>query len=350
MSLSRDRALGLGFVVLVSIIWVFASFLVQDLEVLGVHPIVVTSISNSLFSLYFPVYLLSTKLRQGGDELTPAEDPFGLPPVQDWLQDWKGSLDELRSNALFGAALHVAPLWFSAQLLFNASLSMTSVTSNTILSSSAALFTFLFSVILLSERFTYFKLACIFALMLGTAMVTASDALGSHGIHEGSSSTWSVWGDLICILSALFYGLYTVNIRRKIEGDDESVPMTLFFSFMGLAIALTTGPLLFLLWLIGVPLGKFSFPILGALVLKGLLDNVLSDYLWARSILLIGPTLATSGLALQVPIAVISDALLKGPLWVDSLLTTLLTLVGGGVILGAFFGLTSDNQLDDQDI
>ena len=43
-------------------------------------------------------------------------------------------------------AAQVAPLWYVAQLAFNASLHLTSVTSNTILSSTSALFTFLFAV------------------------------------------------------------------------------------------------------------------------------------------------------------------------------------------------------------
>jgi solute carrier family 35 protein F5 len=342
--LSRDRALGLGFVVLVSVIWVVASFLVQDLEQLGVHPVVVTSISNSLFALYVPVYVLSRFLRA---EVSPdghhhPKDPgYILPSLVDWRSDWRGALEMLWDNQLFKAAAHVAPLWFFAQLTFNASLSATSVTSNTILSSTSALFTFLFSVFMLSERFTYFKLGCIIALMVGTVMVTSSDAISGAADGESAADRRSVWGDLLCVVSAVLYGMYTVSIRKHIQGDDETVPMTLFFSFMGLMIMVTTVPLILILSLLGVPMGTMSLSIFGILVLKGCLDNVLSDYLWARSILLIGPTLATSGLALQVPIAVVSDAILAQPAWAGSVVTIVLTTVGGGVILGAFFGLNA---------
>lgn len=38
---------------------------------------------------------------------------------------------------------------------------------------------------------------------------------------------------------------------------------------------------------------------MGLLVLKGLLDNVLSDYLWARAVLLTSPTVATCGTTIQ---------------------------------------------------
>lgn len=52
-----------------------------------------------------------------------------------------------------------------------------------------------------------------------------------------------------------------------------------------------------------------------------------------------GPTLATSGLALQVPLAVVADAVLKDPQWLHSLGTAVLTLAGAIAILAAFFGL-----------
>ena len=40
--------------------------------------------------------------------------------------------------------------------------------------------------------------------------------------------------------------------------------------------------------LFGVGLGSLSWRVFGLMVAKGLLDNVLSDYLWARAILLVG--------------------------------------------------------------
>ena len=65
------------------------------------------------------------------------------------------------------ARCQVAPLWFLAQLTFNLSLSRTSVTSNTILSSTSALFTFLLAVALLSEAFTLTKMAFIMLVIAG---------------------------------------------------------------------------------------------------------------------------------------------------------------------------------------
>jgi hypothetical protein len=52
--------------------------------------------------------------------------------------------------------------------------------------------------------------------------------------------------------------------------------------------------------------------IVGFLVLSGLCDNVLSDYLWARSVLLTSPTVATIGMSITIPLAMASDAILNG--------------------------------------
>ena len=352
----QQALLGLSLVLAVSIIWVLASFLVQDLEQLGVHPVVVTSVSNSLFAIYLPVYLVSRFLSSRSaapltpirglesSALTNATTYEDLPSFSEWRADWRGALHVLWGNQLFKAAVYVAPLWFFAQLTFNTSLSMTSVTSNTILSSTSALFTFLFSVLLLSERFTYFKLCCILALMIGTGMVTFSDGISSARGDESAEP--SILGDLLCVVSAALYGMYTVSIRNRIQGDDLSVPMTLFFAFMGVLIALTTLPVLLIIAVMGIPLGSMSLSIFGVLILKGCLDNVLSDWMWARAILLIGPTLATSGLALQVPIAVVSDVIISHPARLGSLATILLTTSGGSMILAAFFGLVMGDVVE----
>lgn len=63
----------------------------------------------------------------------------------------------------------------------------------------------------------------------------------------------------------------------------------------------------------------------------------------------VGPTLATSGLALQVPIAIVSDAILKHPTWLDSVSTIVFTLVGGTIIVAAFFGLNIKGQEEDEE-
>lgn len=61
-----------------------------------------------------------------------------------------------------------------------------------------------------------------------------------------------------------------------------------------------------------------------------------------------GPTLATSGLALQVPIAIVSDAIVKHPAWIQSSITIVCTLLGGVIIVIAFFGLNLKDQEEEE--
>lgn len=414
---SRRRVLGLSFILAVAVIWVAASFAVQGIESTGVHPAVLTFIANSLFALYLPVYWLNVQLQRRRSALAPQElqSLFGAgqqrstPPAA--TPHTTPSSEQVPLERLFKAAcvvrdtpaedcnlspgpnlktvfancpsllLQVAPLWFIAQLTFNASLSLTSVTSNTILSSASALFTFLCAVAFLSERFTLFKLGCIALLMAGTAMVTLSDSAAGGATGETSNST--VMGDLLCLLSSMVYGAYTVAIRCMLGAEDETISMTMFFGMMGGLIFCIVGPMLGVLRVMGVGLGTLTWRTFGLVVAKGLLDNVLSDYLWARAIILVGespavtsneilrsnsilcfltlhilamyfvsimvlpaagPTLATSGLSLQVPIAVALDALFRNPRWLHSALPAVLTFVGGAVVLAGFWGMNVTTQ------
>jgi hypothetical protein len=70
-------------------------------------------------------------------------------------------------------------LWFIAQYTFNISLVYTTVTSNTILSSSSSLFTYLMSIAFLGERYTHGKLLSIIACIAGEDRPTATQP-GAH--------------------------------------------------------------------------------------------------------------------------------------------------------------------------
>lgn len=48
----------------------------------------------------------------------------------------------------------------------------------------------------------------------------------------------------------------------------------------------------------------------GFIVLNGFCDNVFSDYLWARAVVLTSPTVATIGMSVTIPLAMASDFLL----------------------------------------
>ncbi|KAJ7257260.1 hypothetical protein O6H91_22G066500 [Diphasiastrum complanatum] len=228
--------------------------------------------------------------------------------------------------------LIICPIWFMAQFTFNLSLKYTTVTSNTILSSTSSLFTFMTSVSLLGEKFTAVKLVSVLLCMAGTIFV----GLGDSERQKDIVAPHPVWGDILCLVSALLYAAYTTLIRKKFPDDSEGkeeVSTALFLGFVGLFNALLFLPFVLLLHFTNVErLHKLSPTQLGLIIGKGLLDNVLSDYLWAKAVLLTTPTVATAGLTLQVPISAIVDSI-RGNI------PSTLNILGAVSILVGFFGI-----------
>ena len=59
-------------------------------------------------------------------------------------------------------------------------------------------------------------------------------------------------------------------------------------------------------------LSHLTGAVVGFMVLSGFFNNVISDYLWARSVVLTSSTVATVGLSITIPLAMISDFLVQG--------------------------------------
>lgn len=265
------------------------------------------------------------------------------------------------------AAAAVAPLWFAAQLAFNASLARTTVTSNTILSSASGLFTYALAVAFLGEAKSWGRLGAVLACMAGTGLVAGADALtgragrgGSGGGGGGSGPPppphGGLAGDALALTSSLLYACYTVALRALLPSEGEagagssSASLTaLFFGGVGLANLALGAPLLGAaaatgrLRRAGAPPGSplFTPRLLGAVLAKGLLDNVLSDFLWARAVLLVGPTVATVGLNVQVPLAAGLDAVLRRPAWARSWGGGAMTAGGAVLVVAGVCGIAA---------
>ena len=134
-------------------------------------------------------------------------------------------------------------------------------------------------------------------------MVTA---LASQTSSQGSSTPLGI---SLALGSAFMYGAYTVTLR-KAAPESASVPFNLrvLFGFVGLFNLILLGPVVAVLHATGVEdLGPLTWDLLGLIICKGLVDNVLADLLWAQAVLLTSPTAATVGLSLTVPLAMIAD-------------------------------------------
>lgn len=364
--------LGLTYIVAVASIWIAASFVTQSVVEAGVSPFLITYICNSLFVIYIPLveigrYLedkyenilfwrksTSSSLREfgGSDEIVLLQES-GEP--KDLSHDEQGVF--LGNGVVHGdvskgvdkkgrwtrarvakVSLVICPFWFLAQLAFNLSLKYTTVTSNTILSSSSSLFTFLVALLFLSEKFTWVKLISVLLCMGGTIIVSLGDSkTGSSDIAPNP-----VLGDILSLLSAALYAVYITLIRKKLPNDhgrDGHVSTAQFLGFLGLFNLLIFLPVAIILNLTKMePFLVLTWKQFGLIVGKGLLDNVLSDYLWAEAVLLTTTTVASAGLSIQVPLAAIVDSVTGNP-------PMSMDYVGAAAVMVGFAGINIPSDI-----
>lgn len=274
----RPFVAGLAMILAVCVIWTFSSVLVQRVEHERVSPLVLTYACNALFV----VYLVPRLARRRGDAAPRARRDTTMSPAR--------------------GGLALAPLWVGAQLLYNASLARTSVSSSTALSSTAGAFALLCAALAGVEDASWPKACGVACCVAGAGLVSAGDG--------GGGGARSLAGDACAVASAALCGAYTTLVARVAGGGDARD----LLGFMGLWNGL----------LFAAPLGAYCAlrdgaacaapfvarpALVGWVVAKGLLDNVVADLLWAKAVVLTSPTFATVALNLTVPLGFAADAL-----------------------------------------
>lgn len=67
--------------------------------------------------------------------------------------------------------------------------------------------------------------------------------------------------------------------------------------------------------------------------MNGLCNSVLSDYLWARSVVLTSPTVATIGMSITIPLAMISDLIIQSVIpGYLAIIGAILVIIGFGLV------------------
>ena len=152
-------------------------------------------------------------------------------------------------------------------------------------------------------------------------------------------------GDLCSSIGALMYALYTTRLAYFAPNDDQ-ISMPLFFGLLGVINMVLLFPVVAGLHYSGIKsLSGVDGTIFGLLFLKGLFDNVLSDYPWAKAILLISPTVANIGCSLTVPMAIGSDFIMHG------IHPTAITIFSAILILSSFLVTSSSaNQPQEKQL
>ncbi|RWV99751.1 hypothetical protein GW17_00037326 [Ensete ventricosum] len=332
MWLNRDSwrwSLGLICIAAVATIWIAASYIVKSVVDSGVSPFLITYICNSLFVVLIPIVEISRCLedtlenswywfrsksysdrQQSGNlenvnllveschdtgplvimshsqrEIVSVvnsrvedsvssnafteQEPYVISDECRKQVDVKGRWTRTRVAKV---SLLICPFWFFAQLTFNLSLKYTTVTSNTILSSTSSLFTFLVALAFLGEKFTWVKLFSVLLCMGGTIIVSLTDSIS--GIN--AIVTKPLLGDILALISAGLYAIYITLIRKKLSDEKEGegqASTAQFLGFLGLFNLLIFLPVSLMLDFTKLePFHKLSWKQFGLIVGKGWLS------------------------------------------------------------------------------
>lgn len=210
-------------------------------------------------------------------------------------------------------ALQFMVVWFLANYCLNVALKLTSVASATTLSSASGFFTLALGSMAGVEHFSFSKLGAVTMSFVGVLMVTRADSNGTADTLSSENNLQKpvapFAGDLLALMSAGFYAVYVVLLKKRIEHESR-VSMPLFFGFVGLLNVVLMWPVGLVLHYAG--LETFSLPS-GKVMWTGVLVNmaitVISDMAYLIAMLKSSPLVATVGLSLTIPLAIAGDTL-----------------------------------------
>lgn len=312
---SREWSLGLFFLCCVVVLWVLSSFLLNNLFEQGTYskPFLITWFNTASFSLYLIPYYLKhykTKIKSNSIESSNLLIPDNELIIEedDDSATSKKKLHPLTFHETLKLSFFFCLLWFLSNFFNNASLLFTSVSSQTILSSTSSFFTMLVGYICNQETFNKTKIISLIGLLLGVICVTLND-----NPQTSSSPPFQtvLTGDLLALLGALCYGIYSILLKLKVK-DDSRMDMKLFFGFVGVFNIILLWPTLIIVHY--AHLETFELPSTGSIWLVILFNcaiSFLADFLWARAMLLTSPLTVTVGLCLTIPLALICDIVIK---------------------------------------
>ncbi|KAL1502257.1 hypothetical protein ABEB36_007423 [Hypothenemus hampei] len=165
-------------------------------------------------------------------------------------------------------------LWFLANYTYQVALLKTEAGVVNMLFSTSSIFTLILASLYpssSSDRFSISKLLAIILSFIGIVLVTMSDLRLEQHLPLGT---------ILSLLSAGFYAVYLVFLKRTVQNEDK-IDIPMFFGFVGLFNLLLLWPVLVFLHITKIE--TFEWPNreqMMLLFLNGLMGTVISEVLW----------------------------------------------------------------------
>ena len=371
---SKEWSLGLFFLCCVVVLWVLSSFLLNDLFEKGIYskPFFITWFNTASFVFYLIPYYFKTwknkdlKLPFIDTTINTDDNDYTINNNNNninnsllnnnnnpYIHSYHEHNNDSEPNMLHSNKLHPLTfretlqlsfsfciLWFSSNFFNNASLLFTSVSSQTILSSTSSFFTMIVGYIFSQESFDKTKIISLIGLFIGVLCVTLND---KPQTNDSYSFTDILTGDILALLGALCYGIYSILLKLKVK-DDSRMDMKLFFGFVGVFNTFLLWPSLVIVHYLDIE--HFELPSSGyvwSVILFNCIISFLADFLWARAMLLTSPLTVTVGLCLTIPLALICDIFFKFKL------NSTIYFLGAFLVCFSFYWINKNEQIESEE-